>query len=722
MEVGMSQQPRADIIVTADDDPTVVERCLQNLLVHSGSSLRRLIVIDDDSTDPDMAVMLGRLVTIDSRLHVVRNSSRLGRVGSYNSGLGKCDGDAVLVSSDCITGGNWLSELMAVAHADERTACAAPLTNGHGTCSVPLTGADSFSSAIAEATVREACAALPPWTNAPNVNGSCIYLRGDVVDAVGPLDTRFASLEAAIKDWIRRASLLGFGAKRANHVYVQRGRLFGEMTLGNDSAGASASDGACGNLLEHQLNRFQKSLDGQVAAHAVRVRSTGKLRVAYDIRHLPREQVGTRTYAVSLGQCLGEISDIELTLLVREPAQAAGLNGRIVTPDQWRDDVEVIHKPAQVIAPQELKLLFESSAHIVITYQDLIGYQIPSVFPTDLQHDHYRATSSLSMQSVQRVIAYSESARQEITAEFGIPDEEVCVVPLGVDTTWFGHRQESDDEICSKLGLFAPFFLSLATDFPHKNLPNLLDAYAILRSRWRDGEPPSLVLAGHTSSARTGFYPTLESNAFPAGVTFLGPVTRDQLRVLYQRALALVFPSLYEGFGLPPLEAMAAGTPVIAMPVSAVPEVGGDAVLYADGLSLRALTAAMESVASEPAVRERLRARGMKRIEQFRWEQTARATVEVYRSAVLLPSQRSLQARRLLRDAIVRWSEPRAAVESLDPDDDSELFMMSQPIGIKNALRVLNVSLHSRLRRDRAFLLRAIGRRPSIGRSTPPPL
>ena len=83
----MSQQPRADIIVTADDDTTVVERCLQNLLVHSGSSLRRLIVIDDDSTDPDMAVMLGRLVTIDSRLHLVRNSSRGSIRLRYGQGL-----------------------------------------------------------------------------------------------------------------------------------------------------------------------------------------------------------------------------------------------------------------------------------------------------------------------------------------------------------------------------------------------------------------------------------------------------------------------------------------------------------------------------------------------------------------------------------------------------------------------------------------------------------
>ena len=405
-----------------------------------------------------------------------------------------------------------------------------------------------------------------------------------------------------------------------------------------------------------------------------------------------------------MAQCLGKIPEIELTLLVRDPSQAEGLPGRVVTPDQWRDDVEVIHKPAQVIASRELKLLFESSAHIVLTYQDLIGYQIPSAVGTDWQHDRYRGTSSLSMQSVQRVIAYSESARQEIMAEFGIPGDEVCVVPLGVDASWFGHRKESDIEICWQLGLASPFFFSIATDFPHKNLPNLLDAYAIVRSRWRGGRPPSLVLAGHTSGARTNFYPMLESRAFPAGVTFLGPVSPEQLRVLYQRALALVFPSLYEGFGLPPLEAMAAGTPVIAMPVSAIPEVGGDAVLYADGLSVRALARAMESVGSDPALQDLLRERGRKRALAFRWEQTALATVEVYRSAVFRPSRRSLEARRLLRDAIVHWSERHR-------------------IGIRNALEALNVSFHSRLRRDRAFLSRTFfSRRRGGGCSFPPPV
>ena len=95
----------------------------------------------------------------------------------------------------------------------------------------------------------------------------------------------------------------------------------------------------------------------------------------------------------------------------------------------------------------------------------------------------------------------------------------------------------------------------------------------------------------------------------------------------------------------------------------------------------------MESVATKPALRDELRSRGLKHIEEFRWEQTAHATVDVYRSAVLRPSQRSLEARRLLRDAIIRWSEPRAAEAWSESYDELDVFMTNRPIGIKNAFR-----------------------------------
>ena len=173
-------------------------------------------------------------------------------------------------------------------------------------------------------------------------------------------------------------------------------------------------------------------------------RLTGKLRVAFDIRHLPREQVGTRTYAVCLANALAELPEIDLTLLVRHPSQAKGLKGRVVTPEQWADDVAVIHRPAQVIDPGDLRLLFKSSAHIVITYQDLIAYRIPVTFSSDLEFDRYRATSSLSLRrssgsSPTRRVPAGRSPRSSAFRARRSP-----VIPLGVETEWFAHREPLD--------------------------------------------------------------------------------------------------------------------------------------------------------------------------------------------------------------------------------------------------------------------------------------
>jgi glycosyltransferase involved in cell wall biosynthesis len=383
-----------------------------------------------------------------------------------------------------------------------------------------------------------------------------------------------------------------------------------------------------------------------------RIESLGKLRVALDLRDLPPEQVGSRTYAVNLARELGKLPDLELTLLVQNPAQARGMHGRVVAAAAWGDDVAVIHKPAQVLDPAELRLLFESNAQLVITYQDLIAFRIPLVFASESRFDTYRATSRLVLPAVQQVIAISQSVRDEIAAEFGIPHSEIPVVKHGADS---GNEPRAARRRLSNR-LPRRYFFSLASDYPHKNLPNLLDAYSRLRARWSGGEPPHLVLAGYSSGARSGLYPQLEHEPSPRGVLFLGPVRQDRLVNLFKHAEALVFASLYEGFGLPPLEAMAMGTPVIAMPVSAMPAVCGDAALYPRGLSAEALCCAMERVASEPELRKDLRERGFERVRAYSWEKTAKATFEAYRSTMLSPSERSLRMRRLLRDSIIDWS------------------------------------------------------------------
>jgi glycosyltransferase involved in cell wall biosynthesis len=419
---------------------------------------------------------------------------------------------------------------------------------------------------------------------------------------------------------------------------------------------------------------------------ATRFDGLGKLKVALDLRDLPAEQVGTRTHAVNLARELARLQQIELTLLVQKPAQAIGMHGRVVPSATWADDVDLIHKPAQVMDPAELRLLFESKAHLAITYQDLIAFRTPLVFASETTFDTYRATSRLLLPAVQKVIAYSQTAQHEIAAEFGIPRDEISVVSLAAEYD----RGPIDRPPPRPARLPKRYFFSLASDYPHKNLPSLLAAYARLRRRWKHGTPPQLVLAGYSSGARSGLYPQLEQEHAPEGVIFLGPVPPRQLINLFKHAEALVFASLYEGFGLPPLEAMAMGTPVIAMPVSAMPEVCGNGALYAEALSAEALCCSMERVACDADLRNELCARGYERVRSFTWEKTAKATLEAYRSAVQGPCERSLHMRRLLSDAILDWSAKNTR-QGASP---------LAPVGVREAFRALKKAVRNRVRRE----------------------
>jgi glycosyltransferase involved in cell wall biosynthesis len=692
----MSRAVKADVIVTVDRESPPAYHCLQRVLDLSGPTLHRLIVVREapPGSQPDPA--LEALARTDPRVEVFHEPERLGDVDACNRGLVRRTADAVLLSGEAIVAPGWLAELAAAAHSEERTAAASPLVDR---------GASALSTGDWE--VRAACSSLPRWTTTSQLDGGCAYLRGDVIDAAGRLDPIFSSRQAAIDDWVNRAQSLGFFVRRANHgVVIDAARTV-------DPGHATESLHADQEVLERrsphharQVASFRGTLDASLEAHASRLQATGKLRVAFDIRHLPPEQVGTRTLAVSLGRALAALPEVELTLLVNHPVQAEGLEGRIVTEEEWQDDVAVIHKPAQVFDRRHLKLLFGSSAHCVITYLDLIAYRVPLAFRDYDAFEVYRTTSGLALQAAQGILALSHNSAREIISEFGIPRDEVAVAHLGVDAEEFARREPGDDTILGELKLPARYFFSVATDYPHKNLSGLLDAYSSLRRRWGRGEPPGLVLVGYVMGAGAVLYDALRSGALREGLIFLGPVPADQLRVLYQHAEAVIYPSLYEGFGLPPLEAMAAGTPVIALPFSSVPEVGGDSVLYTDGLSVAALERAMERMATDEDLREELRRRGLARVARFRWERTARATVEVYRSAVLRPSERSLQMRRLLRNAIVHWSEPRHLVV---PQPEEPL--PPEPMGIRNALTALNEAVHRRLRREIGRIEPLIGRR-----------
>jgi glycosyltransferase involved in cell wall biosynthesis len=657
----MAPPPIADVVVPVRRADAKTVRCLSSVLERSGSALHRLIVVGDVSAERELGDALARLAGADERVRLCGGSVDAGPIEACRCGLAERAGDAVVLHADTEATEGWLEELAAVAHSDDRTACASPLSNHASYCTAPL--AD-------ERAVRAATAELPRSTVIPSPMAFCIYLRGDVLDLVGEPEGMLGW-----DDWAMRAQLMGFATRRANRALIWH---YSERT------GGIAPDAWRDFDERHphhkwQVQRLCTTLDGPLAVHAVRVESSGTIRVALDMRHVAPYKVGTSVHAICLAQSLARCPEIELTLVVRKPEQAKGLDGRVVIEERALHDVEIIHKPGQVFDPADLSLLFRSTAHAVVSHLDLIAHRAHGVFHEQTAAYRYRAMSHLVLHAAQATIAISEHARNEMISEYSLPEEAVFVTPLGIDAEHFDARGSQHDVVRAGLGVRARYLFGVATDFPHKNLPNLVDAYGLFRGQWSDGEPPELVLAGSKTGLACGIYQELETHA-PAGVRYLGPVSQEALVALYHGALGLVYPSIYEGFGLPQLEAMAAGTPVICMPLSATPEVYGDSVLYPDGNSPRDLAHAMRRLCDEPELRAELIERGRRRVEMYTLERAARATIDVYRSVVFRPSERSLVARRNLLDIITEWANSRAPVPEPAPSLRRAWGMMDRAI------------------------------------------
>ena len=191
------------------------------------------------------------------------------------------------------------------------------------------------------------------------------------------------------------------------------------------------------------------------------------------------------------------MSEVELTLVVRQPVQADGIHARLVSTDSGLHDVEVIHRPAPVVDPADLRLLFASSAHAVITHLDMVAHRVQALFPTQKDADRYRSTNAMALQAAQAIIAGSTDTRREIVEEYKLPPEEIVVVPPAFADEIWGEDHRADELPVTDLVPPGRFFLSVTTDHPHKNLRNLIEAHAILRRCWSSpGDPPSLVLIG----------------------------------------------------------------------------------------------------------------------------------------------------------------------------------------------------------------------------------
>ena len=268
----------------------------------------------------------------------------------------------------------------------------------------------------------------------------------------------------------------------------------------------------------------------------------------------------------------------------------------------------------------------------VITVHDLIFLRYPDRFPR-LKRLYLTALAGASLRRARRIIAVSTATKRDLTALLGIAPGRITVVPNGVDLARFT-PQPPAAVVAFRRAHDVPdrSILYLGTLEPRKNLPTLLRAYAAVRAEL--GDVPLLIGGG-----KGWFYDEIFRVVRELGlddgraVRFLGYVPDADLPMWYNSATVFVYPSEYEGFGLPALEALACGLPVIAADRSALPEVVGDAGLLVDPHSVAALAAALRAVLTDTALATRLRAAGPQQAAHFPWTRAAHETLAVYRAA-----------------------------------------------------------------------------------------
>jgi glycosyltransferase involved in cell wall biosynthesis len=334
---------------------------------------------------------------------------------------------------------------------------------------------------------------------------------------------------------------------------------------------------------------------------------------------VPRISGGSETYARELVRALGRMGEhsyrVLLPTIARDveglpaevvdeyrasasmPGRIAAMTEAVVRGKRLRrrfDGLDVVHFPLTVMLPRM------TTPPAVTTVLDLQHELLPEFF-SRAERVYRRAVYGWSIRRSALVVTISEHAAREVVERYAIPETRVRPIHLGLDHTVFSPGKEVRE----------PFLVYPARAWPHKNHERLFAAFAELRRRHPELE---LVLTAYEGPS-------------PEGVRSLGHVSRDELVRLYRTAAGLVFPSLYEGFGQPPLEAMACGCPVASSNAAALPEVCGDGARLFDPTSAEEMVAAVEEILARP---EEWSARGIARAAGFSWEQTARAHDDAY--------------------------------------------------------------------------------------------
>ncbi|HCJ52485.1 MAG TPA: hypothetical protein DIS62_03065 [Candidatus Kerfeldbacteria bacterium] len=270
-----------------------------------------------------------------------------------------------------------------------------------------------------------------------------------------------------------------------------------------------------------------------------------------------------------------------------------------------------------------------------VTIHDLILTHYPTLRATTLsplrygiKHHAYLHVIRRAIRKAKKIITVSEFTKHDISKSFSVSGEKIAVTYEGVEAP---SQLEINANQHAQHGVSKPYILYVGNAYPHKNLERFIDAFGEIRREF-----PSLtfVVVGKDDYFILRLKEYVRHKGLATSVVFTGFVSDVDLFLLYQRARAFVFPSLYEGFGLPPLEAMINGTPVIASNATSIPEILGDAAQYFRPDNIHDMIQSIRAVHTNDNLRKQLIERGNRRVERFTWDAMARSTLDIYRHIV----------------------------------------------------------------------------------------
>ena len=369
------------------------------------------------------------------------------------------------------------------------------------------------------------------------------------------------------------------------------------------------------------------------------------MRIALDCSAIPRQMAGAGVYSYQLVRALADIEcGHEFVVFARpglfddlasdhERVRVAPVERSRVTRLAWeqaalpfllrRHGIDLLHS-----THHHTPVVAGSGVKRVVTFHDVTFLVLPERYP--LVRRLYMSTLTRAAARVaDAIITPSRSTRDDVVRVLAVNQDRITVIPYAAGPQYAPSDATAVARVRERYHLAGDYILSVSSLEPGKNRPRLIQAIARLRN---EGVDCRLAIAGQPGWRYEGEMELARELGLGDRVQYLGYVPDDDLPPLYSGAALLAYPSLYEGFGLPVLEAMACGTPVVAANTSATAEVAGDAALLVDPLDVDGLATAMRRLLSDETLRASQRARGLERAASYSWERTARATLALYES------------------------------------------------------------------------------------------